>query len=410
MLHHDANSQFVCKYHGFACPNEKDKQRQHPYRPIDENGVGVSHSTTTERLYQLTSSTCPILNIFAQIGIIRRAKTNPNIVYNQDVFYEFLRANIWYLLDRAHVRILISIMETFADFEKTQSAGTAACAFIRMERLARMVSIQKTELKKKSLGVIEGMRPTCATAPDTIINLFCRLHSTLFWHPLLWLVFDKILQFDLESEDHTFKRCDNLEYYKVFNFPTSKAVSHARKYLSPSTINTKYLDLYLHHHRQHAYGRAAHFPKRDANFLLSNGCTDIIDFGCGQGNRNNIFFTWTRYDPCVPEYSKIPNRSFSALISYDVLEHVPENELLIVARWLELLTIECMVLGISTRSAIVLANGENAHCTIRGATWWDSKITELLPEFRIIRSFPLNNYLVLHLKRLPKASEAASSL
>jgi hypothetical protein len=239
------------------------------------------------------------------------------------------------------------------------------------------------------------------------------MHSTLYWHPLLWLVFYEILKFDLESEDHTFKRCDNLEYYKVFDFPMSKVVAYAHRYLQPSTANTKYFDLYFNHHRQHAYGGAANFPDRDVNFLLTNGCSDIIDFGCGQGNRKNSFFIWTKYDPSVPEYNKIPRRSFPGLVSYDVLEHIPEDELPVTAEWLELLASECMVLGISTRPACqergILENGENAHCTVQTADWWVAKIRELLPGFEMVRSFPSKGYTVLHLKRLAKQDSASSS-
>lgn len=415
MLHHASTSDeslpLACKCHGCDCPNEKDKR--HPYRPIDENGINVDLSTTTERLYELTSSTCPILNVFARIAIVRRAKTDPTIDFRYADFRRFLRKNIWYLLDRAHTRILVSIMETFADFQETQAAGTAACTFIRMERLARMASVQKDDIRKKSLGMIEGMRPTCVTAPDTVINTFRRLHSVLYWHPLLWLVFYEILHFDMESEDHTFRRCDNLEYYKVFDFPMSKVMAYAYRYLQPSTVNTKYFDLYFDHHRQQAYGGAANFPDRDVNFLLSNGCNDIIDFGCGRGNRKNNFFVWTKYDPCVLEYSKIPRRSFPGLVSYDVLEHIPENELPIAAEWLELMTAECMVLGISCRPAGpergILGNGENAHCTVHNADWWFTKVKKLLPEFEIAQSSPSKNYTVLHLKRLPKEEAASSS-
>jgi len=421
MLHHigsgeGENPAFACKCHGFTCPNEKDKL--HSRRPIDENGMQPDLATPTARLYELTSATCPILSIFAHIGLIRRAKTDDTVDARFDGFLQVLRDNIWYFLERAHVRILVSIMESFADHRESSGAGTAACAFIRMERIARMVSEEKEDLRKKSLGIIEGMRSTCVTAPDAAINLFRRLHSILYWHPLLWLVFYEILKFDLEAPDHTFKRCDNLKYYEVYDFPESKIVTFVKRYLQPSTANTKYLDLYSDHHQKHlrvgrGYGGGWNFPDRDVNFLLAHGCSDIIDFGCGLGNKNNAFFTWTKYDPSVPKYSTIPYRSHSGLISYDVLEHIPENELPITAEWLELLASRCMVLGISTRPAGeergTLPNGENAHCTVHSPEWWITRIEELLPEFEVLRSFPSNNYVVLHLKRLPRQELATSS-
>jgi hypothetical protein len=230
------------------------------------------------------------------------------------------------------------------------------------------------------------------------MNLFFRLRAAFFPHPIAWLVFYHILKYELRSPDHLFRRCDNLEYYKVYNFPPSKMVEYALDYLRPSTANIKYWNLYR---RQHAkpYGGGSGFPDRDRNFLIQSGCKTVLDFGCGQGLRKYTSpLVGLRYDPCVPKFWNLPLHQVDALVSFDVLEHIPENELKIIAKWIKLYARKCVILGIATRPAkAILPNGENAHCTVRTPDWWANWTNDL--PFKIRRLPGDENYIVLHLSR-----------
>ena len=381
--------------HGFLCPN--DKLHIH-YSPVDHQGNKINRKTKSSDLIQLFGSSCPIVAIYSQICSIRRSE---NLI-NYHMFINNVTNNLWYLLHNSNVRILLSIIETFADFKQTQAAGTAASLFIRMERLSRMVSLCKSDLQIIKTGILKDMPISTESAPDTIKNMLIRLRALLFNHPIVWLIFYTILSFDLEQSDHMFKRCDKLEYYKIFDFPKIESLPLVHQLLRPSTANIKYMDLYFKKHQQKSYGQASHIPERDIRFFTNNKCYDILDLGCGGGKMQNQNLNITRYDPSVTKYSALPLRSFNGLMSYDVLEHIPEDELPILAKWLLLYCNKCIVLGIACFPAIeILDNGENAHCTVHEPKWWIYKIQSLLPSFQIVDTFISSklNYVTLHLQK-----------
>ncbi|MCC6608232.1 MAG: class I SAM-dependent methyltransferase [Burkholderiales bacterium] len=120
------------------------------------------------------------------------------------------------------------------------------------------------------------------------------------------------------------------------------------------------------------------------------GATNILDYGSGKGMQYDvrdmqlsdgrvvpsIADYWNVdyvhcYDPSFPPFSKLPQGKFDAVISTDVLEHCPEEdvswivgELFGFAERFVFATVACY----PARKR--LPTGENAHCTIRPATWW----------------------------------------
>lgn len=107
----------------------------------------------------------------------------------------------------------------------------------------------------------------------------------------------------------------------------------------------------------------------------------ILDFGCGKARQYDEFFLHQSfgikrknihcYDPGVPEFSTIPLGVFDGVISTDVFEHIPEDELeesfkLVFSKATKFvyLAIHC---GLSVAT---LPNGENAHCTIKHPDYW----------------------------------------
>jgi hypothetical protein len=130
--------------------------------------------------------------------------------------------------------------------------------------------------------------------------------------------------------------------------------------------------------------------ERIKRLIEATGATNILDYGSGKGQqydlRNvrlgngqvvpSIADYWNVdyvhcYDPSYPPLSKLPSGTFDGVVSTDVLEHCPEedvpwiiDELFRYAERFVFATIACY----PARKR--LPTGENAHCTIQPARWW----------------------------------------
>ena len=114
----------------------------------------------------------------------------------------------------------------------------------------------------------------------------------------------------------------------------------------------------------------------------------VLDYGAGTGiqyykrHKNRYFgikdFNIPCYDPAVPEYDIIPNKTFDGVISTDVLEHIPENDLEEAISNIFSLAKKFVYISVFCGPAdMILSNGENAHCTIKSPKWWKRKIKSL---------------------------------
>ncbi len=132
--------------------------------------------------------------------------------------------------------------------------------------------------------------------------------------------------------------------------------------------------------------------KRIKDMIDSTGAKTLLDYGCGKGYQydpqpivipgagtwDGVLEYWDVdeiccYDPCYERYSKLPQGQFDGVISTDVLEHCPEQDVL----W-----IVAEIFGYATRfvfanvacypALTTLPNGENAHCTVRPIKWWEA--------------------------------------
>lgn len=131
----------------------------------------------------------------------------------------------------------------------------------------------------------------------------------------------------------------------------------------------------------------AHHVKR---LIDRTGALNVLDYGSGKGRQydarrvklltgevaESIVDYWGVdyvhcYDPSVPGFSQLPLGRFHGVISTDVLEHCPEEDL----PW-----IVAEMFGYAERFLYAsvacfpakkrLPSGENAHCTIRPPDWW----------------------------------------
>lgn len=112
--------------------------------------------------------------------------------------------------------------------------------------------------------------------------------------------------------------------------------------------------------------------------------TTLLDYGCGKGNQyteDKIHQTHFRgvmptlYDFAVEAHSVLPRGGFDGVISTDVLEHIPEDQLDNVLSEIFSKADKFVYLGICTVPAdSFLPNGENSHVTVKPFEWWYEKI------------------------------------
>jgi hypothetical protein len=77
------------------------------------------------------------------------------------------------------------------------------------------------------------------------------------------------------------------------------------------------------------------------------------------------------YDPCHAPYSTLPTERFDGVITTDVLEHCPEEDLDWIIGELFGFARKFVFASIAAYPALThLPNGENAHCTVRPTGWW----------------------------------------
>lgn len=145
--------------------------------------------------------------------------------------------------------------------------------------------------------------------------------------------------------------------------------------------------------------------KHVKDHIEQTGARTILDYGCGKGHQYRAaklvikdVGTWQGvsdywgvdeincYDPSVERFSRLPQGAFDGVISTDVLEHCPEQDL----PW-----IVAEMFGYATRfvfanvacypARTTLPNGENAHCTVRPLDWWSALFAQAAkarPEIR----------------------------
>ena len=102
-------------------------------------------------------------------------------------------------------------------------------------------------------------------------------------------------------------------------------------------------------------------------------CKTILDYGCGKAahHKKAKLGDVTLYDPYYEPYSEKPEGAFDMVICTDVLEHIPEDEVLTVLSELINHTNKVLFLAIATRPAHKkFGNGENVHLSIWPKEKW----------------------------------------
>lgn len=140
------------------------------------------------------------------------------------------------------------------------------------------------------------------------------------------------------------------------------------------------------------------FPhaKRIKDLIASTGAQTLLDYGCGkgyqynptkiaipgEGNWDSVIDYWDVdevccYDPCYEPYCKLPEGKFDGVISTDVLEHCPEQDVRWIVAEIFSYATRFVFANIACYPALTtLPNGENAHCTVRPMMWWKAIFDE----------------------------------
>jgi hypothetical protein len=139
------------------------------------------------------------------------------------------------------------------------------------------------------------------------------------------------------------------------------------------------------------------------------GARTILDYGSGKGQQYQplpfadpggtvqlgIPAWWgvevRCYDPAYEPYSALPEGTFDGVISTDVLEHCPEEDMPWIVEGLFGFAAKFVFANIACFPARKrLPNGQNAHCTVRPLKWWRGLIEKVaarhpsvLYEFRL---------------------------
>ncbi len=134
-------------------------------------------------------------------------------------------------------------------------------------------------------------------------------------------------------------------------------------------------------------------------FLVDrHAAKSLLDYGSGKGmqwrmdfNLGDFFETDQKrlrhflgletvhcYDPGYEPFAKPPPMQYDGVICLDVLEHCPEDDIPWVLEQIFGYASSFVLANIASYPASkVLANGENAHCTVKPVTWWRDLISSV---------------------------------
>jgi len=135
---------------------------------------------------------------------------------------------------------------------------------------------------------------------------------------------------------------------------------------------------------------------RIKNLIDLTTAETLLDYGSGKGVQyerhyidteekhfDSVLDYWdieemTCYDPGFSPFSGLPTQNFDGVISTDVLEHCPVDDLPWIIDEIFCYAEKFVFANIASYPAKKsLPNGENAHCTQQGKEWWEDLINKV---------------------------------
>lgn len=135
--------------------------------------------------------------------------------------------------------------------------------------------------------------------------------------------------------------------------------------------------------------------------VLRTGARTLLDYGAGKGQQYlpmtvqqpdgqswpSIPAYWgvtsvTCYDPSYEPFSHLPSGQFDGVISTDVLEHCPEEDIPWIVDEMFRYSRRFVFANVACYPAKKrLPSGENAHCTIKPLAWWEAHIRQVADRY-----------------------------
>jgi len=148
-----------------------------------------------------------------------------------------------------------------------------------------------------------------------------------------------------------------------------------------SIINPDYQAQLSEMHGKGQFVRGGKLLKSLNPFLKQYQPTSVLDYGCGHGGLIAAIkdaypiMQVEGYDPGNPEHNRMPKRSFDAVISADVFEHIESEHLDATLQLISSKILRCGWFRIACYPAKKsLPDGRNAHLIIELPAWWRNKI------------------------------------
>ena len=174
----------------------------------------------------------------------------------------------------------------------------------------------------------------------------------------------------------------------------------------------EWIEQYKQYHKEHNdYGNGGglkFYLQHIVDLVQDTKSESLLDFGCGKAEgylEYNHHEHWgdimpALYDPAISKYETLPEGTFDGVMSFDVLEHIPEIQIPETIYQITKVANKFVFLGIATAPAdAILPNGDNAHCTVEPIGWWESMIKKYAPKrvyTHIKTSGNCNNYSILN--------------
>ena len=388
-----------CNLHGCTCPSFKGGK--YNLQPLcTELGAEFPYrNMPLDNLLAASNSECVIEKTFALVIMIRRragrAANNFHIPATKPVnvgigdidsdqlwcnFITHIVNNFWVILNQSSTRILISLLDCFSDMSPKaleRSNATMCSASIRHELAAHSTMVKRSSYNNDKL-IWDTVQIPNLKWVDSIVKSMVRMRSNLFYTPIVWLIYHEIMNRMLDSGQHT------LCYLDKFSSAVRRAplLTLFRRLLRPSSMNDDQIGLYYQSHAEKKnYGGRRFMPPE---IPITDKMT-VLDFGCGKGRiRQNCDMNITSYDPATIDV--LPTGKFDVVMTLDVMEHVPLDNLSSFFQWLEIYAKKNIWMLIATvKAKHILPDNTNAHAIIKPADWWLERCKEELPSFKITR-------------------------
>jgi hypothetical protein len=156
----------------------------------------------------------------------------------------------------------------------------------------------------------------------------------------------------------------------------------------PKAVKRKHINDYHEFHAKKIYGTGGKDFPSVLPQILALSPNSIIDYGAGRSDislwlgKSAGAARAERFDPAVPGIDKIPEGRFDVVTSFDVLEHIPEDELDSVLSEMAAVGRDALLVIDIAPAKAILSDGRNAHVTLHDEAWWHERLAKYFPTIR----------------------------